>query len=259
MQRALIFDCDGVLADTELDGHLVAFNQTFAEFGCGFTWTPQEYRELLKVGGGKERMLAYATQHPELDFLSTEPEAVVRALHKRKSEVYVELVEAGALPPRPGIRRIVHEALDAGWKVAVASTSALDSVTAVLRAATDPADFARVSGIFAGDIVPAKKPAPDIYLLAARELGLSRDGIVVVEDSESGAKAAANAGLRHIVTVSYFTGEDPFPAASTVVSSLGDPQQPAHLLAGADVRDPATSMVTVASLEQILALPAGGQ
>ena len=259
MQRALIFDCDGVLADTELDGHLVAFNQTFAEFGCGFTWTPQEYRELLKVGGGKERMLAYAIQHPELDFLGTKPDLVVKELHKRKSELYVELVEAGALPARPGIRRIIHEALEAGWQVAVASTSALESVTAVLRAVTDPADFARVSGIFAGDVVPAKKPAPDIYLLAARELGLNPEGIVVVEDSESGAKAAANAGLRHLVTVSYFTGEDPFPAASTVVSSLGDPQHPAQLLAGADVRDPATLMVTVASLEQILALPVGGQ
>ena len=108
-------------------------------------------------------------------------------------------------------------------------------MTAVLRAATDPADFARVSGIFAGDIVPAKKPAPDIYLLAARELGLSRDGIVVVEDSESGAKAAANAGLRHIVTVSYFTGRIPLPWPRRWCP-LGDPQQP-HLLAGADVRD----------------------
>ena len=124
-RNALILDCDGVLADTERDGHLVAFNRTFDELGLPFQWSLEEYAELLKIGGGKERMLGYLRQHPELDFGTPEEMAEkVAAAHKRKSEVYIELVEQGALPGRPGVKRLIEEALDAGWTVAVASTSA---------------------------------------------------------------------------------------------------------------------------------------
>ncbi|WP_395729305.1 HAD-IA family hydrolase [Nakamurella sp.] len=248
---ALILDCDGVLADTERDGHLVAFNQTFRELGLPFQWSQEEYAELLKVGGGKERMLAYLRQHPELEFGTPEETAAkVAAAHQRKSEVYIDLVERGALPGRPGVKRLIEAALDAGWQVAVASTSATKSVEAVLVSVVGPETRARIAGVWAGDIVPAKKPAPDIYLLTLRELGLSADDAVVVEDSESGAKAAAAAGLRHIVTVSSFTAQDPFPAAAVVVSDLGEPSAPAQYRAGADVR--ADGIITVASLQRIL-------
>lgn len=250
-RKALILDCDGVLADTERDGHLVAFNQTFRELGLPFQWSLQEYAELLKIGGGKERMLGYLRQHPELDFgTDDEVAAKVAAAHKRKSAVYIELVEAGALPGRPGVKRLIEAALDAGWQVAVASTSATKSVEVVLVSVVGPETRARIAGVWAGDIVPAKKPAPDIYLLTLQQLGLSADHAVVVEDSESGAKAAAAAGLRHVVTVSSFTGEDPFPAAGTVVSDLGEPGAPAQFRAGVDVRE--DGIVTVASLDRIL-------
>jgi beta-phosphoglucomutase-like phosphatase (HAD superfamily) len=248
---ALILDCDGVLADTERDGHLVAFNQTFREFGLPFQWSQEEYAELLKIGGGKERMLAYLRQHPELEFGTPEETAAkVAAAHQRKSAVYIDLVEQGALPGRPGVKRLIEAALDAGWQVAVASTSATKSVEAVLVSVVGPETRARIAGVWAGDIVPAKKPAPDIYLLTLRELGLSADDAVVVEDSESGAKSAAAAGLRHIVTVSSFTAQDPFPAAAVVVSDLGEPSAPAQYRAGADVRE--DGIITVASLERIL-------
>ncbi len=251
-RKALILDCDGVLADTERDGHLVAFNQTFRELDLPFQWSLPEYAELLKIGGGKERMLGYLRQHPELDFGSPEEVAAkVAAAHQRKSAVYIELVEAGALPGRPGVKRLIEQALDAGWQVAVASTSATRSVEAVLASVVGPATRARMAGVWAGDVVPAKKPAPDIYLLALRELGLSADDAVVVEDSESGARAAAAAGLRHVVTVSSFTGDDPFPAAAVVLSDLGEPGSPAAFRAGLDVRH--DGVVDLASLEQILA------
>lgn len=120
----------------------------------------------------------------------------------------------------------------------------------MLVSVVGPETRARISGVWAGDIVPAKKPAPDIYLLTLAELGLSADDAVVVEDSESGAKAAAAAGLRHVVTVSSFTAHDPFPAAAVVVSDLGEPDAPAQYRAGADVRD--GGIVTVASLDRIL-------
>lgn len=256
IRPALIFDCDGVLADTERDGHLIAFNQTFAELGYPFRWSAEEYKELLKIGGGKERLLAYAHQHHEFDLFHGEgPDQVLRDVHSRKSALYLELVEAGALPGRPGIQRIIHTALEAGWQVAVASTSAYRSVEAVLRSVVKLADFTRVSGIFAGDIVPAKKPAPDVYLLAARELGCEPDEIVVFEDSESGAKAASEASFRHIVSVSYFTRDDGFPNASSILSDLGDPGRPAHVLGGADILNPFTGLVDLGSLEAVLAMP----
>ncbi|MGC5616383.1 HAD-IA family hydrolase [Georgenia sp. Z1491] len=254
MARALILDCDGVLADTELDGHLVAFNQTFEELGLPFRWSAEEYARLLKVGGGKERMRAYLAEHPELDVASApDVDETVAAAHRRKSEIYVELVEAGALPGRPGVRRLIGEALDAGWKVAVASTSAEKSVRAVLRSVVGEDLYARVDGVWAGDVVPAKKPAPDIYELAVRELGVERGEAVVVEDSEAGAKAAAAAGLTHVVTLSHFTRDDDFPAASVVVDHLGEPDDATAVRAGADVLN--LGVVDVASLEALLLAP----
>lgn len=254
MSRALVFDCDGVLADTELDGHLVAFNQVFEELGHDFRWSAEEYARLLKVGGGKERLRKYLADHPEIDFAGVGSlDDAVAEFHKRKSAVYVDLVEAGRLPGRPGVRRIIEEALDAGWQVAVASTSAEKSVRAVLRSVIGEESYARIHGVYAGDVVPAKKPAPDIYELAVRELGRSKDEVVVVEDSEAGAKAAEAADLAHVVTVSHFTVEDPFPAATTVVNHLGMPGEPAEVLAGEDVRN-ADGVIDVASLEKMLEL-----
>lgn len=251
--RALILDCDGVLADTELDGHLIAFNCTFEEFGFPFRWTPEEYGPLLRIGGGKERMRAYLAQHPEID-LGASGEALddlVLGAHKRKSEVYVELVDAGALPGRTGIARIVGEALDAGWQVACASTSAEKSVEAVLRSVIGKQQRARMAGVFAGDVVAAKKPAPDIYLLAAERLGRDIDEVVVIEDSQSGAAAAAAAGMAHIVTTSHFTAEDAFPDAAVVVDSLGEEGLPATLAAGLDVRNDG-GFIDLEGLEQII-------
>ena len=251
--HALILDCDGVLADTEKDGHLVAFNQVFAEFGYPFRWSEDEYAELLKVGGGKERMKAYLSQHPEIEVPGSDDlDALLAQVHKQKSADYQQIVNSGQIPGRPGVKRLVEEALDAGWKVAIASTSAVPSVDAVAVAVFGQATRDRLSGIFGGDIVPAKKPAPDIYLYALDQLGLQPNQAVVVEDSESGAKAAAAAGIAHIVTVSHFTREDPFPAAFVVVEDLGEPGLPAVVLAGDDVRD-ARGVIGLESLERIAA------
>lgn len=255
-RRALILDCDGVLADTELDGHLVAFNQVFEEIGAPFRWSAEEYSQLLKVGGGKERLLSFLAAHPEYAWgTPDETAARVAQIHKRKSDVYVELVASGALPGRPGLARLVEEALDSGWQVAVASTSAEKSVEAVLHSVVGPQIRSRMSGVFAGDIVPAKKPAPDIYQLAVRELGRTPDEVVVVEDSGAGAAAAAAAGLSHVVTVSHFTAEDAFPAATTVVDHLGGPGAASKLIDGLDVRNPG-GIIDVDSLESVISVRA---
>ncbi|MGA4669158.1 HAD-IA family hydrolase [Propionibacteriaceae bacterium Y1923] len=251
MSPALILDCDGVLADTELDGHLVAFNKVFADAGVGFQWGVEEYGQLLKIGGGKERLRHYLSQHPEHDLgQGEELDARIAQFHKAKSAAYVEIVEAGKLPGRPGVRRLIEEALDSGWQVAVASTSAVGSVEAVLASVIGEENRARMAGVFAGDMVKAKKPAPDIYLMALEALGVNEDQAVVIEDSEAGAKAAENANLTHIVTVSHYTTEDPFPAAATVVNYLGESDDPAVTLAGPDLTH--DGVISLASLEDAL-------
>jgi len=232
---ALIFDCDGVLSDTERDGHLPAFNQTFAEFGLPVRWSVAEYGERLRIGGGKERMASLLTD----DFVKAAglpadrdgQMAEVARWHKRKTEIYVAMVAAGRLPPRPGINRLIGEALDAGWTLAVASTSAQASVEAILLAAAGPKNAARFAAVFAGDVVKNKKPAPDIYLLAIERLGLDRDDSLVIEDSRNGLEAASAAGLGSLITVSSYTAAENFDEAVLVVSDLGDPGHPMKILA----------------------------
>ena len=234
MSPTLIFDCDGVLADTERDGHLPAFNQTFAEAGLPIHWSEEEYGHLLAIGGGKERLATVFTPlFAETAHLPTDPDEqrdLIARWHKAKTAHYTAMVADGVLPGRPGIARIVAEAADAGWGLAVASTSAEASVRAVLEHAVG-ADLAAQFTVFAGDVVPAKKPAPDIYLLALRELRVGPQDVVVVEDSANGLRAALGAGLRTIVTVSSYTADEDFTGASLVVSSLGDlPEHPATVL-----------------------------
>ncbi|MEO5964037.1 MAG: HAD-IA family hydrolase [Candidatus Limnocylindrales bacterium] len=227
MVRALVFDCDGVLADTERYGHLPAFNQTFREFGLPVQWSEEEYGRRLKIGGGKERMASLLTPAFVADAgLPDDGEAqlaLVAAWHRRKTGIYTEMVAAGTLPPRPGIRRIIGAAQDAGWRLGVASTSAEASVHAILDFAVGPERAARFDVFLAGDCVGSKKPAPDIYLLALRQLGVPPGDVLVVEDSRNGLLAATAAGLRCLVTVNGYTADEDSREAILVVSSLGDP------------------------------------
>ncbi len=255
VSRALILDCDGVLADTERYGHLVAFNRTFEEFGLPVRWSVADYREKVRIGGGKERMASLLT--PEFVAAAGLPadaagqQAAVAAWHRRKTEIYAEVVASGAVPPRPGVARVVAEALGGGWQLAVASTSAEPSVLLTLETAVGAA-CARSVRVFAGDIVPHKKPAPDIYLLALGSLGLPPDRAVVIEDSRNGLLAATGAALTCMITVNDFTAAEDFSEAALVVSSLGDPgAEPAVILAN---RSPAApgDWITLADLTRLL-------
>lgn len=254
--RALIFDCDGVLADTERDGHRLAFNQTFREFGVPTEWDEEEYGRKLKIAGGKERMASVLT--PEFvaaNGLPADPEgqaAMLAEWHRRKTAIYTEIVAAGRLPTRPGIRRIITEAQDAGWALAVASTSAEPSVRAILEQAVGPERAGRFDAVLAGDVVAHKKPAPDIYHLALERLGTQASEALVIEDSRNGILAAAGAGLRCVMTVNAYTEEEANDKATLVVSSLGDPgSEPIRVIANRSAARP-RDFVTLADLERCL-------
>ena len=253
--KALVFDCDGVLADTERDGHLPAFNQTFREFGMPLAWSEEEYGVKLQIAGGKERMSSALT--PEFVAkagLPVDPEGqrrVVAAWHERKSEIFGEWVRAGRLPGRPGVRRIIGEAASSGWKLAVASTSAEESVRSVLEHVAGRELAARFA-VLAGDVVPRKKPAPDIYLLAMQTLGVSADRCLVIEDSRSGLLAARAAGIRCIVTPSSYTRSEDLKEALLVVSDLGEPGAAMRVIANRSKARPG-EYVTARDLEACLA------
>jgi HAD superfamily hydrolase (TIGR01509 family) len=254
---ALIFDCDGVLADTERDGHRAAFNETFAEAGLPVRWSDEEYGVKLRIGGGKERMASLLTDDfVRANGLPADAEGQKELLagwHKRKTAIYKEMVRAGKLPGRPGIARIVDEALAAGWALAVASTSAEESVRAVLEHVVGTETAARFD-VFAGDVVPAKKPDPAIYLLALERMGVAPGDAIVVEDSRNGLLAAVGAGLPCVVTVSGYTADEDMSEAVLVVSSLGDPGEPARVLANRSAARPG-DQVTLADLEACLGEP----
>lgn len=214
--RALVFDVDGTLAETE-GLHLQAFNDTFREFGLPWAWNPGLYRHLLEVAGGKERMLAHAATRPPGE------QAMVRAMvlemHAWKTRRYGELVESGRLTYRPGVVALLREAREAGVALAVATTTSLPNVRALLR--HTPADLpggAVPEGWFAvlaaGDMVKSKKPAPDIYHLALDRLGVAPHEALAVEDSRNGLAAALAAGLPTVVTPSAWVG--PFDAAGAL-------------------------------------------
>jgi HAD superfamily hydrolase (TIGR01509 family) len=236
---ALIFDCDGVLADTEKDGHLPSFNKTFEHFKLPVKWSLEDYAEKLTIGGGKERL----KQNEE-----------IAKWHKFKTNFYTDLVQSGVMPARPGIARIVKEAHAQGWTLAVASTSQEESVRAVLVHAVGES-LASHFTVFAGDIVAKKKPAPDIYLLTIDQLDLNPDDVIVVEDSNNGLRASLAAGLKTIVTVSSFTTKEDFSGASLVVSSLGDADGEKANIINNPLKFGIKDEVNLSYLSQILKLP----
>ena len=259
MPTTLIFDCDGVLADTERYGHLPAFNQTFEEFGLPVRWSEEDYAQKLLIGGGKERMRSLLTPQfvaeAGLPADKAGQDDAIAAWHRRKTEIYTALVADGKLPGRPGVRRVIAAAAGAGWRLAVASTSAEPSVRAVLEHAAGP-ELSRDVAVFAGDIVPAKKPAPDIYQLAVRELGADPSRTVVVEDSRNGLLAATGARLPALITVNGYTEDEDFSGAALVVSSLGDPGEPATVLANRTAAHPG-DLIELTDLEACMAGPNG--
>ncbi len=230
--NALIFDVDGTLADTERDGHRVAFNAAFKELGLDWSWDEALYGKLLAVTGGKERIRYFVEKfHPGYEKPRDFDDLVV-ALHKTKTRHYVAMMEEGRIPLRPGVKRLMEEARAAGVRLAVATTTTPENVTAFIKNSLAPDSESWFDVIAAGDIVPAKKPAPDIYLWALEKAGWKASECLAVEDSRNGVLSSLGAGLPTLVTVSNYTEREDFDGAFAVLSDLGEPDQPFRVLKG---------------------------
>jgi HAD superfamily hydrolase (TIGR01509 family) len=219
--KAIFFDQDGVIIDTERDGHRVSFNDTFKHFGYDFEWGVDYYHELLQVAGGKERMKHHLHTRgfgKEVD--PQEEDELIKAMHKWKTSRFIEMIESGQLPLRPGIHRFMKEAMDAGLILGVCTTSNERSARAVAYQILSDINF---SFVLAGDVVSKKKPDPAIYLLGLEKSNLTAEEVVVIEDSRNGVLAAKAVGLSVVATTNVYTAKEDLSAAEIIVTCLGDP------------------------------------
>lgn len=228
--KALLFDVDGTLADTERDGHRVAFNRAFAEAGLDWDWDVALYGELLAITGGKERMRHYVDRYrPDWPRPKNLDELIAR-LHAAKTAHYTALLAQGGIPLRPGVRRLLAEARAAKLRLAIATTTTPANVGALLQHTLGPEAESWFEVIGAGDVVSAKKPAPDIYYYVLERLGLPASDCLAFEDSENGICATRAAGLKTVVTVNDYTRTHDFAGAAVVLDHLGEADQPFRVL-----------------------------
>jgi len=224
--EALIFDVDGTLADTERDGHRIAFNEAFKEAGLDWDWGVDLYGDLLQVTGGKERIRLYVEKFLTDFQPDDEITEFAARLHKRKTHFYLELLQSGAIPLRPGVERLINEARETGLRLAIATTTTPANVTYLLKSTLGEESLDWFEVIAAGDIVPAKKPAPDIYNWALQQMNLKPEACLAFEDSLNGVKSSLAANLKTLITVNGYTKNDDFTGAALVLDQYGEPDAP---------------------------------
>ena len=221
MIKAFFFDQDGVIIDTERDGHRVAFNRTFAEFGFDVEWDVETYHQLLQIAGGKERMKHYLhDQGFGREIPAHEEAGLIERLHKAKTATFIELIKSGALPLRSGILRIMSEIKKMGLVLGICTTSNEKAANAVAHKVLEKI---KLDFVLAGDVVTKKKPDPEIYLLGLKRSGLEPEECICIEDSHIGVAAAKDAGLHVVATTNAYTEGEDLSRADIIVTALGDP------------------------------------
>ncbi len=228
--KAILFDMDGTIVDTEKDGHRVAFNEAFAKSGIKAEWSVARYHQLLQIAGGKERMKTFFQEDGKAFLNEGENlDQLVRKLHELKTSIFVSLIENGNLPLRPGIKRIMKQANEQGILVGICTTSNEKAVRAIVNSLLSDV---KIDLILAGDVVSRKKPDPEIYRMALAKTGFSPTEVLVVEDSENGIIAAKEAGIKVLATINEYTRNEDLSRADASVTSLGDENEKAQVLAG---------------------------
>ena len=230
--KAILFDVDGTLAETERDGHRVAFNQAFKDRGMDWEWSVERYGELLAVTGGKERMRFYVEKFRPDWSVPENFDQLLLELHHEKNKVYAALLRDGKISLRPGVISLIDEARSAGVSISIVTTTSPENVENLLKYTLGEDSINWFDVIAAGDIVPAKKPAPDIYDYAMKQLGMTAVDCIAIEDSQNGIRSARAAGLKTVITTSVYTINEDFSGADLIVDQLGEEGQPPVVITG---------------------------
>lgn len=218
--RALIFDVDGTLADTERDGHRVAFNAAFAESGLDWHWDETTYGELLQVAGGVERIVHYLRVCRQSALPEKELQALVQQIHARKTRHYVQCVKQGAVRLRPGVARLIGEARAQGVLLAIATTTTRENVTALLQVALGNDAMSWFSAVGTAQEVAPKKPDPAVYQWVLERMQVRSSQALAIEDSRNGLLAARSAGLACVVTPTAYSAAEDFTEAAVRLTDL---------------------------------------
>ena len=217
MDRAIIFDVDGTLSETE-ETHRKAFNRAFEGAGLSWHWDRQLYNKLLAVTGGKERIRYFIESFGAPDVPAVDLDDFIPSLHAKKTSAYTEMVSGGEVELRPGIRELIKDATEKGLRLAIATTTTPANVDALLEVTLGGSGDFEV--ICAGDSVANKKPAPDVYELTLERMGLAPEACVALEDSRNGVLSAVAAGIPTVVTPGIYTTDHDFAEAAFVISDL---------------------------------------
>ena len=213
---AVIFDVDGTLAETERDGHRVAFNRSFAEAGLPWRWDEALYGELLAVSGGRQRISLFAQRYAPLWLADPRAGERIAALHQRKNAHYAAIVDAGGVRLRPGLPRLLDDLRAAGLRLAIATTTSRTNVETLLRATLGDGAAARFEAIVCGEDVAHLKPDPEAYGSALRRLGLAAARCIAIEDSANGLRAAVGTSIPTLIVRSQYARHEDFRGALRV-------------------------------------------
>jgi HAD superfamily hydrolase (TIGR01509 family) len=245
--KALIFDVDGTIADTE-ETHRQSFNAAFLEHGLPWDWSRREYAELLRTSGGKERLAVYIDRLEAPRREQARLKRMVQLIHATKTRIYAELIADGRAPLRPGVARLIGEARSSGVRLGIASTTTSANISALIGAQLGAEAWDWFEALACGDVVAHKKPAPDIYVRALGMLRLPAEACVAFEDSVNGLRSAKAAGLYTLVTPTAWGEGQDFSGADLSLRSLGDPDAP---LEGRDAELAGGPYLTLARLHQL--------
>jgi len=249
--KALIFDVDGTLANTEKDGHRVAFNLAFKEANLDWNWDVDLYGKLLDVTGGKERIRYYLDDFNKEFTRPKNFSDFVAQLHAQKTKHYMALMEQGKIPLRTGVESFIEQAKNEGLRLAIATTTTPANVTALLHSTFGKGSEDWFEVIAAGDIVPAKKPAADIFVYAIEKLNLKPEDCLAFEDSENGLKSAKGAGLKTVVTVNDYTKNQDFSNADLILDQLGDTNSAFNILDAKGLKDIGSTFFDISLAKKI--------